>query len=117
MIVFEPLSERGNQLQFRWKMRRPHLEEKMKTEIVKACVPEALKREFEAVAAARGWNIDHAIYRLMAWHVACEKETAKRRKETLEAMEDIKMERMVDGDRVLDWLSGWGTEGEVPPPL
>ena len=46
----------------------------MKTEVVRARVPEKLKKEFEAVASAHGWNLSHAIRILMNQYVKQEKE-------------------------------------------
>lgn len=88
----------------------------MKTEVIRARIPETLKKEFEAAAAAHGWNLSHAIRQLMNQYVAQEKEIARRKQETLEALEDIEAGRVVDGDKVLDWLSGWGTDDERRPP-
>ena len=88
----------------------------MKTAVVRARVPETLKKEFEAAAAAHGWNLSHAIRQLMNQYVSQEKELARRREETIEALEDIEVGRVVDGDKVLDWLSGWGTDDEQEPP-
>lgn len=88
----------------------------MKTEVIRARVPEALKRDFEAAAAAKGWDIDYAIRQLMEQYVAYQKEMDLRRMETLEALEDVDAGRVVDGDRVLDWLSSWGTNKESVPP-
>ena len=36
--------------------------------------------------------------------------------ETLDALDDIETGRVVDGDKVLNWLRSWGTENESPPP-
>lgn len=88
----------------------------MKTAVVRARVPETLKQEFEAVAAAHGWNLSHAIRQLMNQYVSQEKELARRREETMEALEDIEAGRIVDGDKVLDWLAGWGTDDEQEAP-
>jgi addiction module RelB/DinJ family antitoxin len=88
----------------------------MKTDVVRARVPEKLKKEFEAVASAHGWNLSHAIRMLMKQYVKQEKELDRRRLETLEALEDIESGRIVDGDRVLDWLNGWGTDNETAAP-
>jgi predicted transcriptional regulator len=41
----------------------------------------------------------------------------RRSQETLDAIEDIRMGRVVDGDRVNIWLESWGTENELSPPL
>jgi predicted transcriptional regulator len=89
----------------------------MKTAVVRARIPETLKKEFEAAAAAHGWNLSHAIRQLMNQYVAREKEMARRHRETLGALEDIEAGRVVDGTSVLKWLSGWGTDDEKKPPL
>ncbi len=89
----------------------------MKTAVVRARIPEALKKDFEAVVAAHGWNLSHAIRQLMHEYVVQEKELARRREETLEALEDIEAGRIVDGKKVLNWLAGWGTGDEQAPPL
>ena len=88
----------------------------MKTEVVRARVPEKLKKEFEAAASAHGWNLSHAIRMLMDQYVKQEKEMDHRRLETLEALEDVASGRTVDGDKVLDWLAGWGTDDETAAP-
>ena len=88
----------------------------MKTEVIRAWVPEELKRDFEAAAAARGWDMNHAIRQLMEQYVAYQKEIDLRRIETIEALEDIDAGHVVDGDRVLDWLSSWGAKDESVPP-
>ncbi|MFZ0241168.1 MAG: type II toxin-antitoxin system RelB/DinJ family antitoxin [Desulfobacterales bacterium] len=89
----------------------------MKTAVVRARIPEALKKDFERAAATHGWNLSHAIRQLMIRYVAQEKEMVRRHQETLEALEDIEAGRVVDGDKVLNWLSDWGIEGEQEPPL
>ncbi len=88
----------------------------MNTAVVRARIPEVLKKDFEAAAAAHGWNLSHAIRQLMNQYVAQEKEMARRCQETLEAIEDIEGGRVVDGKKVLNWLSGWGTNDEQEPP-
>jgi predicted transcriptional regulator len=81
----------------------------MKTAVVRARVPETLKNDFEASAMLHGWSLSHAIRQLMDQYVAQEKESALRHQETLEALEDIKSGRVVNGEKVIDWLSTWGT--------
>jgi len=88
----------------------------MKTAVVRARIPETLKKDFEAVAATHGWNLSHAIRQLMNQYVAQEKEMVRRYQEALEAIEDIESGRVVDGKKVLSWLSGWGTDDEQEPP-
>ena len=89
----------------------------MKTTIVRARVPEELKRHFETFAASRGWNLSHAIRQLMINYVEQEKEISFRLEETLEAIEGVRTGRVVDGDDVMAWLATWGTDEETDPPL
>jgi len=89
----------------------------MKTAVVRARIPETLKKDFEAAAAAHGWNLSHAIRQLMKQYVEQEKELEHRHQQTLEALEDIEAGRVVDGKKVLDWLAGWGNDDEQEPPL
>ena len=42
--------------------------------------------------------------------MAREKELSQRRAETLEALEDIEVGRVVDGDDVMNWLGTWTGE-------
>ncbi len=88
----------------------------MKTTVVRARVPESLKRDFESAAASHGWNLSNTIRRLMRQYVAQEKELAQRERETMEAMEDIMAGRVVDGEKVMDWLASWGGDDEQALP-
>ena len=89
----------------------------MKTAVVRARIPETLKKDFEAAAATHGWNLSHAIRQLMKQYVEHEKELEHRHQQTLEALEDIEASRVVDGKKVLDWLAGWGDDDEQESPL
>jgi len=89
----------------------------MKTAVIRARIPEDLKRDFEAAAEARHLSLSNAMRMLMSKYVEQEKELARRKEETLEAIEDIDSGRIVDGDEVLDWLASWGSETELEPPL
>jgi antitoxin component of RelBE/YafQ-DinJ toxin-antitoxin module len=88
----------------------------MKTAVVRARIPESLKKDFEEAAAAHGWNLSQAIRQLMNQYVAQERKMILRHQETLEALEDIQAGRTVDGEIVMNWLSGWGTDDEQEPP-
>ncbi|NOQ45845.1 MAG: transcriptional regulator [Desulfobulbaceae bacterium] len=88
----------------------------MKTAVVRARIPEELKKDFEAAAAVHDMSLSHVIRTLMAQYVANEKEMARRRQETLEALEDIETGRVVNGDEVMSWLASWGADDEVEPP-
>ena len=88
----------------------------MKTAVIRARVPEKLKKEFEDFASSHGWNLSQAIRLLMNQYVLREKELNIRRLETLEALEDMETGRVVDGDKVLEWLDTWGTDDETTAP-
>ena len=88
----------------------------MKTAVVRARVPEKLKKEFSKAVAAHGLNQSHAIRQLMNQYVENEKELSRRHRETLEALEDIESGRVFDGKTVLAWLDSWGKENEIEPP-
>ena len=88
----------------------------MKTAVVRARIPEDLKKDFEQAAAAHDMSLSHVMRMLMAQYVEKEKVISRRRKETLEALEDIEAGRVVDGDEVMKWLAGWGDSDEIEPP-
>jgi addiction module RelB/DinJ family antitoxin len=94
----------------------PQMGAPMKTDVIRARVPEHLKREFEAALSPRGLNVSLAIRMLMEQYVAREKEMKRRHVETMEALEDIASKRTVSGEKVLDWLAGWGTDSETDAP-
>jgi len=89
----------------------------MKTAVIRARIPEDLKQDFEAAAKAHNLSLSNAMRMLMSKYVEQEKELARRREETLEAIEDIESGRIVDGDEVLAWLASWGSKAELEPPL
>jgi len=88
----------------------------VKTAVIRARVPEDLKQDFEAAANLRGWNLSQAVRQLMQQYVTKEKELARRREESLEALEDIASGRIVEGEKVLGWLDTWGTAHEQEAP-
>ncbi len=88
----------------------------MKTAVIRARIPEELKKDFTAIAAAHEMNLSHAIRVLMTQYVKQEKELVRREEETLEALEEIETGEIVDGDKVMTWLSSWGTSEEQEPP-
>lgn len=88
----------------------------MKTAVIRARIPEGLKKDFESAAATHEMNLSQAVRVLMVQYVEHEKEVARRHKETLEALEDIETGEIVDGDKVMSWLASWGTDDELEPP-
>lgn len=61
---------------------------------------------------SKGWIINEALREFLK-HREIEKE---RWQNTLEAIEDIRMGRIVDGDKVNAWLESWGTKNELDAP-
>ena len=88
----------------------------MKTDVIRARVPEDLKREFEEAISPHGLNLSLAIRMLMEQYVTDEKEAKRRYNETLEALEDIAAQRVISGERVFEWMAGWGTDSETEAP-
>lgn len=61
----------------------------------------------------KGWLINEALREYLR-----RRELDNQRwQDTLEALEDIRMGRTVDGDKVHAWLESWGTDNESPSPL
>ena len=87
------------------------------SEMIRARVPADLKHDFEETASQHGLSASHVLRELMTQYVTQEKEVLQRREETLEALEDIEADRIVDGENVLSWLASWGTDNEQEPPL
>jgi predicted transcriptional regulator len=58
----------------------------------------------------KGWVINEALREYLR-HRELEKQ---RWQDTLEALEDIRMGRVVDGNKVHAWLESWGTDEELP---
>lgn len=61
---------------------------------------------------SKGWIINEALRRFLNYR----KVDQQRWQDTLEALEDIRMGRIIDGDKVHAWLASWGTEKESLPP-
>lgn len=60
----------------------------------------------------KGWIINEALREYIAHNATQE----QRWQDTLEALEDIRMGRTVDGDKVHAWLKTWGKEDELDEP-
>ena len=61
---------------------------------------------------SKGWIIKDAVQQYL------EREEQKaipyrETLETLEALEDVKAGRLVDGEEVLEWMESWGTDDEI----
>ncbi len=52
----------------------------------------------------------------MVHYIDQDKIIALRQEQTIEALEDIEAGRVVDGEKVMNWLSSWGSEDEQEQP-
>jgi predicted transcriptional regulator len=79
-------------------------------------IEDDLEKPLEAVAndmhRSKGWIINEALRE----YLQNRQLTKKRWEETLEALEDIRMGRIVEGDKVHAWLESWGTDEEIEAP-
>lgn len=75
-------------------------------------MPDEMMEKLDAAASklrrSKGWIIKDAVQQ----YLEREEQQAIRYQETLEALEDVKAGRLIDGDDVLDWMEGWGTDSE-----
>ncbi len=86
------------------------------SEVIRTRVPPELKLAFESLAANHGLTASHVLRQIMKEYVDQETELARRQEETLEALEDIEVGRVVGGDEVMAWLASWGKDDELEPP-
>jgi len=75
-------------------------------------LPVSLGEAAEKLRRSKGWIINDAVKE----YLEGEERKAQRLEQTLEALADIKAERVVDGTEVLDWLDSWGDETEKALP-
>lgn len=75
-------------------------------------MPDEMMEKLDAAASklrrSKGWIIKDAVQQ----YLERGEQQAIRYQETLEALEDVKAGRLIDGDDVLDWMEGWGTDSE-----
>ena len=88
----------------------------MPSEIIRGRVSADLRKDFLAIASDKGLNESAAINLLVRQFVDQEKEYKRRNEETMDALADVNAGLVVDGKRVLDWLTSWGTEDEKEVP-
>lgn len=60
----------------------------------------------------KGWIVNQALRE----YIESQQTASERWQETLEALEDIRMGRVIEGDKVHAWLKSWGTKEEKAPP-
>ena len=71
-----------------------------------------LEETAEKLQRSKGWVINDAVKD----YLAREKRKAERLVQTREALEDIDMGRVVNGQEVMNWLDSWGSDMEKSPP-
>ncbi len=79
-------------------------------------IENSLEKSLETVTKdihrSKNWVINEALREYLS-HRELEN---KRWQDTLEALEDIRMGRVVDGDKVHAWLESWGTNNKLEAP-
>lgn len=84
--------------------------------IISVRIENSLEQPLEVVTRdihrSKNWVINEALREYLS-HKELEK---KRWQDTLEALEDIRMGRVVDGDKVHAWLESWGTDNKLEVP-
>lgn len=71
-----------------------------------------LEQTAERLERSKSWLINNAVKD----YLQREAHQSKMLEDTLEALNDIKAGRVVDGNEMLDWLDSWGSDTEKAPP-
>ena len=72
-----------------------------------------LEETAEKLQRSKGWIINDAVKK----YIRLERKKAALLKETLASWDDYENGRIVDGDKVMEWLETWGDENEKEPPF
>ena len=73
---------------------------------------ERLDATAERLRRSKGWIINDAVRE----YLEREDVRARRLAETREALADLEAKDLLEGDEVLTWVEGWGTDHEREPP-
>jgi predicted transcriptional regulator len=79
---------------------------------IKDGLDKSLKQIAEKKQRSKSWVINEAI----AQYVIKDQESSQKWLDTLEALDDVKNGRVIDGDKVHEWMESWGTDNELDPP-
>lgn len=71
-----------------------------------------LEQTAERLERSKAWLINNAVKD----YLQREARQSQMLEDTLEALNDIKAGRVVDGSDMLDWLDSWGSDTEKAPP-
>lgn len=89
----------------------------MKTDIIRTRIDDNLKKSFDLIMHRKGLTASKVLRGFIADYVERENISTKRDQETLDALEQVKLGNVVDGDVVMSWLRSWGTDGEKKPSI
>ena len=84
----------------------------MKNSIIKARLDDELKQSFEAIIEEKGLNPSKVIRNFIEDYVREEQQRKVRDEETIDALEDVILGKLVKGEKVLEWVNTWGTAKE-----
>jgi len=73
---------------------------------------ESLKELAEKKQRSKSWLINEAV----AEYVIKENMESQKWLDTLEGLEDVKNGRVIEGEKVLEWVESWGTDNELEMP-
>ncbi len=79
---------------------------------IKDKLNESLKELAEKKQRSKSWIINEAV----AEYIVKDKIESQKWMDTLEALEDVKNGRVIDGEEVLAWIESWGTDNELDMP-
>ena len=74
---------------------------------------ERLTNTADQLHRSKAWIINNAVEA----YLSQEELKQKRKEATREALEDYKAGRVIDGDKMMEWIESWGTDNEKEPPL
>ena len=66
----------------------------------------------ERLRRSKGWIINDAVRE----YLERDEERLRRLEETKDALAELEAGELIDGNGVLAWIEGWGTEHEHEPP-
>ena len=73
---------------------------------------ESLKELAKKKQRSKSWLINEAV----AEYIVKDKIESQKWLDTLEGLEDIKNGRVIEGEKVLEWIESWGTDNELDMP-
>ncbi len=84
----------------------------MKTDIIRTRIDDDIKKSFDSIMHRKGLTASKVLRNFIIDYIERENISERRDQETVEALEQVKLGSVVDGDVVMSWLKTWGTDGE-----